>query len=45
LSRTHALAVDIWFPNGKKHDAAWYTQRLDILKRIAENVVVTDQSP
>jgi len=45
LSRTHALAVDIWFPNGKKHDAAWYAQRLDILKRVAENVVITDQSP
>jgi len=45
LSRTHALAINIWFPNGKKHDAAWYAQRLDILKRVAENVVVTDQSP
>jgi hypothetical protein len=45
LSRTHALAVDIWFPSGKKHDAAWYAQRLELLKRVAENVVITDQAP
>lgn len=45
LSRTHALVVDIWYPSGKKHDAAWYAQRLDLLKRVAENVVITDQAP
>ena len=45
LSLAHALAIDVRFPNGKQHDAAWYAQRLDIVKRIAENVVITDQSP
>jgi hypothetical protein len=45
LSRTHALAIDGWFLHGSQGDAAWYAQRLDILKRVAENVVITDQSP
>jgi hypothetical protein len=45
LSRTHALAIDAGFDRGKQHDAAWYEQRLEILKRVAANVVVTDQSP
>jgi hypothetical protein len=44
LSRTHALTLDAAFPSAAKHDAAWYAQRLDTLKRVAENIVITDQT-